>query len=257
MFMFILVIICKEEYIKLKASKLAILSIVVSLSIISVCQYESKAVIASGYKKNVEKHAKKVAAKKTTKISNTKLKLSKTLSSSDACAVKTVDSVSFAKPAKTNLMEKTQSSFMSPSNTLGLTYAENVIKKSANLYKQNRISEAKKTLETESDWLVDATEYHTNVFRILREVEDAKAQAELEKDLALKFAILRDKAYYQLALIYIAEKNLSKATDNLVNIVRSQPDTELGFNSYNQLQQIGFTYKVQLLKPEVETPDTK
>jgi hypothetical protein len=30
-----------------------------------------------------------------------------------------------------------------------------------------------------------------------------------------------------------------------VNIVKSQPKTDLGFKAYEELQKIGFTYKVQ------------
>jgi len=135
-----------------------------------------------------------------------------------------------------------------PKNQLGIAAAENNITKTFNLIQQNKLTEAKKIIEPTSDWLTKATEYHANLFKVLRDIDTAKVQSELERDLALRFAILRDKALYQLALLNIEEKKPQEAVEKLVNIVRSQPKTQLGFNAYQVLQQIGFTYKVQIPK---------
>lgn len=135
---------------------------------------------------------------------------------------------------------------MTNNNSLGLTYAENNINKAASLIKRNKPLEAQAVIVPLTEWLSDATEYHAQLFKVLKDIDNAKVQADIEKDLALKFAILRDKASYQAALLYIQEKKLPKAVEKLVDIVRSQPRTELGFSAYERLQTIGFTYKAQM-----------
>jgi hypothetical protein len=77
----------------------------------------------------------------------------------------------------------------------------------------------------------------------------------LERDLALKFAIYRDQVIYQLALLDIEDKKTQKAVEKLVNVVRSQPKTQLGFSAYQVLQEIGFTYKVQIVTSDKENPN--
>lgn len=146
---------------------------------------------------------------------------------------------------------------LNPSNKLGVTYAENIINVTNVLIKENKLIQAKGRIQPMVEWLNDATEYHANLYKVLKDIDTAKVQADLERDLALKFAILRDKASFQLALLFIEEKQPQKAVDLLVDIVRSQPKTQLGFNSYQVLQQIGFTYKVQLQEPSEETAKKK
>jgi hypothetical protein len=142
--------------------------------------------------------------------------------------------------------------FLSHSNPIGLVNAEDSINKVTALIQKNKTAEAKIIIEPLMEWLEDVTEYHTNLYRVLKEIDTAKVQADLERELALKSAILRDKAAYQLAILYIQEKNLKEAVNRLVDIVRSQPKTQLGFSAYQTLQQIGFTYKVQLTETEQE-----
>ncbi len=139
---------------------------------------------------------------------------------------------------------------LDPANSLGIAYAENSINKAADLIQKKRLAEARAIMEPLTEWLTDGTEYHANLYKALKDVSNAKAQADVEKELALKFAILRDKASFQLANLYIEEKRFKQAVDKLVDVVRSQPRTDLGFTAYEKLQNIGFTYKVKLNNPE-------
>ncbi|MDD3013036.1 MAG: hypothetical protein PHC34_04975 [Candidatus Gastranaerophilales bacterium] len=136
--------------------------------------------------------------------------------------------------------------FLSHSNPIGIVNAEDSINKTTVLIQKNKLEEAKIIIEPLVDWLEDATECHTNLYKVLKDIETARVQADLERELALKSAILRDRAAYQLALLYIEENDPQNAVTRLVDIVRSQPKTQLGFSAYQVLQQIGFTYKVQL-----------
>ena len=152
-------------------------------------------------------------------------------------------------PCRAEEVSKVQSTSQvySHSNVLGVTYAQDTIATAASYLKQNRPDDAIKRLNTSFiTWLEDATEYHTDLFSTLKMVDTAKTQADVERELAMKFAIIRDKAYFQLSLAYIEKKELTKATEYLVNIVKSQPRTDLGYAAYSKLQEIGFTYKVKV-----------
>lgn len=133
-----------------------------------------------------------------------------------------------------------------PKNQLTPAYAENQIERITALIKTHKLTTVQPEIEPLMDWLNDATEYHTNLFKVLKDIENAQAQADMERDLALKFAIMRDNAAYQAALLYIDTGKPRKAVGYLVDIVRSQPSTELGFKAYSTLQNLGFTGKVSL-----------
>lgn len=143
---------------------------------------------------------------------------------------------------------KTQSLLADPNNKLGLAYPFKKLEDSKNFLKKKDISGAKAIVEPLSEWLTHLTEYHIELFKKLNGIDTAKNQAQVEKRLALDSALLRDKAYYQLALIYLAENKEREAVKYLIEVIKSQPKTELGMKSYEILQQIGFTEKVRLVR---------
>jgi hypothetical protein len=156
------------------------------------------------------------------------------------------------------IRQKPPTDIFSPSNALGITYAENTIKK-ANFYLGEKDYEsAAAELNSILRWLEDSTEYHTELYQTLNKLENSEVQAGIERELAIKFAVLRDKALLLSAKVDIANKNKRKAVKNLVEVVRSQPSTELGFEAYQLLQKIGFTYKAEYETIDVPaTQDTQ
>jgi len=132
-------------------------------------------------------------------------------------------------------------------NPLGSAYAENSIKKTESYIKSTNYSAARQTLDSVNQWVSDSAEYHTDLFRTLKKIDNADAQANIERDLAIKFATMRDKILFLQAQIYIHNGQKREAVDNLVDIVNSQPNSELGFQAYKTLQDIGFTYGVESL----------
>lgn len=154
--------------------------------------------------------------------------------------------------AQAQVAKSSSEKLMNPNNELGLSYADNKITKSIALLNQNKIAESQNAITSILEWLNSATEYHTTLYKTLVKIPDAKYQADVERNLALKFALLRDKAYYQEAMIAIRKKDYAKAVEDLVNVIQSEPKTKLGFDAYEKLQQIGFTYKLQLNKSQVE-----
>jgi tetratricopeptide (TPR) repeat protein len=147
----------------------------------------------------------------------------------------------------TEAQTQQQSLIADPKNILGLGYPYHQLEKSTELLKKNDISGAKRIVEPLSEWLTELTEYHIQLFKKLNNIDTAKNQAQVEKRLALDCALLRDKAYYQLALVYYAENDLKKAVKYFVEVIKSQPKTETGMKSYEILQQIGFTEKIRLV----------
>jgi tetratricopeptide (TPR) repeat protein len=130
-------------------------------------------------------------------------------------------------------------------NPLSLAYSENFITKISTLVKTNKLQEAHIASESIIEWLENSTEYHASLYQTLKSIENANDQADAEKELALKSALLRDKAYYETGMLYLKQNRPKDAIEMFVNIVKSQPKTDLGFKAYEELQKIGFTYKVQ------------
>lgn len=129
-------------------------------------------------------------------------------------------------------------------NPVGTAYAENAVKKAEAYIKSNNYAAAKQILEPIALWVSDAAEYHTDLFRTLKKLDNADAQANIERDLAIKFATMRDKISFLQAQVYVHNGQKRNAVENLVDVVKSQPDSELGFQAYKLLQGIGFTYGV-------------
>lgn len=130
-------------------------------------------------------------------------------------------------------------------NQLGTIYAENSIKKAEYSIKSNNFSAAKQTIDSVNQWISDAAEYHTDLFKTLKKIENADAQASIERDLAIKFATMRDKILFLQAQVFIHDGQKKNAVENLVNVVKSQPTSELGFQAYKILRDIGFTYGIE------------
>ena len=134
-----------------------------------------------------------------------------------------------------------------PNNKLGLAYPYMQLEKSKEYLKNKDITNAKAIVKPMTEWLTELTEYHIQLFKKLNNIETAKNQAQVEKRIALDSALLRDKAYYQYALIHLAENNEKEAVKYFIEVIKSQPKTELGMKSYEILQQIGFTEKIRLV----------
>jgi hypothetical protein len=133
-----------------------------------------------------------------------------------------------------------------PTNPLGFADAEIKLKRFITLIDAKRYPEARPGLLQLRQSLIDLTEAHIGLYKTLNQIPSAKGQAELEKELALQFAQLRDRAMMEMGRIYISEKDYGKAVKELAEVVKSQPKSRVGLRSYEMLQEIGFTEKLQL-----------
>jgi hypothetical protein len=133
-----------------------------------------------------------------------------------------------------------------PSNALGLSYARNQLSRCSLLVDKKLSSDAMECLVPVRQWLVDATEAHIALFKALSNVSSARGQSELEKQLGLEFAMLRDQTFFQMARVYMDTKENRKAVKELVEVIKSQPRSEIGLKAYDMLQLMGFTEKLQI-----------
>lgn len=133
-----------------------------------------------------------------------------------------------------------------PNNPLGLTDATNRLDTIDKLITQNHIEEARTQLPSLQQWLVDCTEAHINLYKTLNKLPSARTQAELERQLALEFALLRDRAIFLDGKIDVADKNYKQAVKQFIQVVQSEPQSKIGIQAYEALQDIGFTEKLHL-----------
>jgi hypothetical protein len=143
-----------------------------------------------------------------------------------------------------------------PKNPLGLMAAKNQLNHVELLMGDKRWLEADKELSTLKPWLIEATERHIELYKILTRVPSGRVQGEFEKRLALEFAKMRDKALFNSGRIAMQIGNPKRAVRDLIEVIQSQSRTEMGVQAYKLLQEVGFTEELQLIETPTKTPAT-
>lgn len=144
---------------------------------------------------------------------------------------------------QTKTETKQESILEDPSNQLGLIYWARKLEEATSLLKQEKIQEAEKILISTKEWLTDATEYHYNLFQSLSKNPKNINLSKIERAHAFDYGQIRDQSSYLLAQAYIKQNKLKEGVKLLVEIIKSQPDSELGHNAYKTLQDIKFSDK--------------
>ena len=145
-------------------------------------------------------------------------------------------------PQKTE--SKTQVSVQEdPNNQLGLIYSVKKLEAATKLFNEGSLPESEKLVLEVKDWLTDVTEYHYSIYQIFNKGLKTVSAGRIERAHALDFGQLRDKAYFLLAKIYISQNKLKDAVKLLVEIIKSEGDTDLGQEAYKTLQEIKFSDK--------------
>ena len=143
--------------------------------------------------------------------------------------------------------EETKTEFLSiqeeTNNILGLAYSAKKIEEATILLNKGNLQEAEKNLGLIKSWLTDGAEYHYNLFQVFSKDPKRFNQSKIEKAHALDFGNLRDQVTFLLAQTYIKQNKLKEAVKLLIEIIKSQPTTEFGKNTYKTLQEIKFSDK--------------
>ena len=138
-----------------------------------------------------------------------------------------------------------------PTNRQGLAWARQEYKTLATKIANGRANEAKARLDSLNDWVIEATESHIGLYKALKRIPSARVQSQLEKELGLQFALLRDKILLETAKVDMAIGQPRKAVGTLVQVVQSQSRSSVGVEAYELLQKTGFTEQLQLVtKPK-------
>ena len=88
-----------------------------------------------------------------------------------------------------------------PQNQLGLIYTAKKLDEARKLIEDKNFQEAEKILLDAKDWLIDATEFHYNLFQIFNKQPQNNLLAKIEKAHAADFGHLRDQSYFLLAKV--------------------------------------------------------
>ena len=132
-----------------------------------------------------------------------------------------------------------------PKNPQGLMYNKALLERGERLIGLAQYAEAEKQLLPLKLWLVEATEQHIKLYKILTRVPSGRVQGEFEKRLALEFAKLRDRTLFALGDAYARGGQPRKAIVEWCDVLQSQSRTELGLQAYKRLQDVGFTEPLQ------------
>ena len=132
-----------------------------------------------------------------------------------------------------------------PQNQLGLIYTVKKLDEARKLIEEGNYGEAEKLLIEAKIWLIDATEFHYNLFQAFNKQQKNIGLAKIEKAHAADFGHARDQAYFLLAKAYIGENKLREAAALLVEIIKSQNGTILSEQAYKTLQEIKFSDKAK------------
>lgn len=132
-----------------------------------------------------------------------------------------------------------------PQNELGLLFTAKKIEGAKKLIQDGKYEEAKKILKESSEWLTTGTEYHYSLYKVLTKQQNTleTQKSKIEKAHALDWGKVRDEAYFLLATILIKEKNFKEALKLLIEVINSEPDSQLGHNAYKTLQDLKFSDK--------------
>ena len=126
-------------------------------------------------------------------------------------------------------------------SSLSLRYAEKKIEEASKLFQKGDLDQAYKVLFPITEWLTQATQLHYELFQVLSKHTQTATTSKVEKIQALDFGQLRDRSYFLLANIYISQNKLQEAVNILAEVIKSQPDSELGLESYKKLQEVNFS----------------
>jgi hypothetical protein len=114
-----------------------------------------------------------------------------------------------------------------------------------NLMPNSRPQDFQEAIGEYCEWLSDLADAHWRLSQTFAKVDGARAQADSEKQMCLKFGGLKRQAMLLKAEFLISQRRYPEALQPLVDIVSAEPKTETGQSAYRLLQEIGFSDQVQ------------
>ncbi len=98
------------------------------------------------------------------------------------------------------------------------------------------------------DWMQDCADAHWKMFKAFEKSPATKLQATQEKEIALKFSRLKNRAKLLKADLFIKQSRYPEALSPLVDIVVAEPSTTTGQDAYKRLMDMGFSDQIPNLE---------
>jgi hypothetical protein len=108
----------------------------------------------------------------------------------------------------------------------------------------SRPDDVKNAIYALSDWMQDVADAHWKMFKAFEKSDATKVQAAKEKDIALKFSSLKNRAKLLKADLFIKQNRNPEALGPLVEIVTTEPTSATGQEAYKRLVDMGFSEQV-------------
>jgi len=108
----------------------------------------------------------------------------------------------------------------------------------------SRPDDVKDSIYALSEWLQDVADAHWKMFKAFEKSEATKVHANKEKEIALKFSSLKNRAKLLKADLFIKQNRYPEALGPLVEIVTTEPTSVTGQEAYKRLVDMGFSEQV-------------
>lgn len=112
----------------------------------------------------------------------------------------------------------------------------------------SRPDEVKDGIYALSEWLQDVADAHWRMFKAFEKSDATRAHANKEKEIALKFSGLKNRAKLLKADLLIKQNRYPEALGPLVEIVTAEPTSATGQDAYKRLVDMGFSEQVSSLE---------
>lgn len=108
----------------------------------------------------------------------------------------------------------------------------------------SRPDDMKDAIYALSEWLQDVADAHWKMYKAFEKSDSTKAQSLQEKEIAIKFSALKNRAKLLKADLFIRQNRYPEALGPLVEIVTTEPTSATGQDAYKRLVDMGFSEQV-------------
>ncbi|MBK9142909.1 MAG: hypothetical protein IPM23_10470 [Candidatus Melainabacteria bacterium] len=122
--------------------------------------------------------------------------------------------------------------------------AKNKIEELSNRLAVSNPDQVKDGIFAISEWLQDVADAHWKMFKAFEKSENTQLQAKSERETALEFSRLKNRAKLLKADLFIKMNRYPEALGPLVDIVVAEPRSETGQSAYKRLIDMGFSKQI-------------
>jgi len=122
--------------------------------------------------------------------------------------------------------------------------AKNKIEELSNRLAVSNPDQVKDGIFAVSEWLQDVADAHWKMYKAFEKSETTQLQAKSERETALEFSRLKNRAKLLKADLFIKMNRYPEALGPLVDIVVAEPKSETGQAAYKRLIDMGFSKQI-------------